>query len=144
MRCCPVCYSKVRPTVYGTATTGTNLEIKYKIQCRNCGFGCDKAGSVIVQYDEETMNPIADDHGLRKLIRDWDSILRDPDRERLADMKYTFWFECTDNGGGHQAFEVKAENKQEAIKKGMAFAKKHASGDICGDWECKMISEWTT
>ena len=67
MRCCPVCYSKVRPTVYGTATTGTSLEIKYKIQCRNCGFGCDKAGSVIVQYDEETMNPIADDHGLRKL-----------------------------------------------------------------------------
>lgn len=55
-------------------------------------------------------------------------------------MKHTFWFECTDNGGGHQAFEVKAENKQEAIKKGMAFAKKHASGDICGDWECKMIS----
>ena len=52
MRCCPVCYSKVRPTVYGTATTGTSLEIKYKIQCRNCGFGCDKAGSVIVQYDE--------------------------------------------------------------------------------------------
>lgn len=144
MRCCPVCYSKVRPTVYGTATTGTSLEIKYKIQCRNCGFGCDKAGSVIVQYDEETMNPIADDHGLRKLIRDWDSILRDPDRERLADMKYIFWFECTDNGGGHQAFEVKAENKQESIKKGMAFAKKHASGDICGDWECKMISEWTT
>lgn len=35
-------------------------------------------------------------------------------------------------------------SKQEAIKKGMAFAKKHASGDICGDWECKMISEWTT
>lgn len=27
-------------------------------------------------------------------------------------MKYTFWFECTDNGGGHQAFEVKAENHQ--------------------------------
>lgn len=52
---------------------------------------------------------------------------------------HTFWFECTDNGGGHQGFVVKAENKQEAIKKGMAFAKKHASGDICGDWECKMI-----
>lgn len=48
-------------------------------------------------------------------------------------MKYAFWFECTDNGGGHQAFEVKAENKQEAIKKGMAFAKKHASGDICAE-----------
>lgn len=68
MRCCPACYSKVRPTVYGTATTGTSLEIKYKIQCRNCGFGCDKAGSVIVQYDDETMNPIADDHGLRNLL----------------------------------------------------------------------------
>ena len=45
---------------------------------------------------------------------------------------HTFWFECTDNGGGHQAFEVRATDKQEAIKKGMAFAKKHASGDICG------------
>ena len=54
--------------------------------------------------------------------------------------KHTFWFECTDNGGGHQAFEVKAENKQEAIKKGMAFAKKHASGDICGEWKCKLIN----
>ena len=53
-------------------------------------------------------------------------------------MKYTFWFECTDNGGGHQAFEVKAENKQEAIKKGMAFAKKHASGDICGGLEMQV------
>ena len=31
--------------------------------------------------------------------------------------QYTFWFECTDNGGGHQGFMVKAENKQEAIKK---------------------------
>ena len=57
-----------------------------KIQCRHCGFGCDNAGSVIVQYDEETMSPIADDHGLRKLIRDWDSILRDPERERIANI----------------------------------------------------------
>ena len=48
---------------------------------------------------------------------------------------HTFWFECTDNGGGHQGFVVKAENKQEDIKKGMAFAKKHASGDICGGLE---------
>lgn len=39
--------------------------------------------------------------------------------------KYTFIFSCTDNGGGHPGFVVKAENKQEAIKKGMAFAKKH-------------------
>lgn len=43
-------------------------------------------------------------------------------------MKYTFWFECTDNGGGHQAFEVKAENKQEAIKKGMAVCKETCFG----------------
>lgn len=55
--------------------------------------------------------------------------------------QYTFWFECTGNGGGHQGFMVKAENKQEAIKKGMAFAKKHASGDICGDWTCRLIQE---
>lgn len=53
--------------------------------------------------------------------------------------KHRFWFECTDNGGGHQGFEVKAYDKQEAIKKGMEFAKKHASGDICGDWKCKLI-----
>ncbi len=52
--------------------------------------------------------------------------------------KHIFWFECTDNGGGHQGFEVKAYDKQEAIKKGMEFAKKHASGDICGDWKCKL------
>lgn len=42
--------------------------------------------------------------------------------------KYTFRFECTDNGGGHQAFEVRATDK-----KGMAFVKKHASGYICWD-----------
>lgn len=41
-------------------------------------------------------------------------------------MKHTFWFECTDNGGGHQSFVVVANDKQEAIKKGMAFAKKRA------------------
>lgn len=86
MRCCPVCYSEVKPTVYETVTAKTSLEIKYKIRCRHCGFGCNNAGSVIVQYDEETMNPIADDHDLRKLIRDWDSILRDPERERIANI----------------------------------------------------------
>ena len=86
MRCCPVCYSEVRPTVCETATAKTSLEITDKIRCRPCGFGCVNAGSVIVQYHEETMNPIADDHGLRKLIRDWDSILRDPERERIANI----------------------------------------------------------
>mgnify|MGYP000100941432 FL=1 len=86
MRCCPVCYSKVEPTASSTATTGATFEIEYKIQCPKCGFGCSKTGKVILQYDEETMNPIADDRGLRKLIRDWDSILRDPEIERIANI----------------------------------------------------------
>ena len=55
--------------------------------------------------------------------------------------KHTFIFSCTDNGGGHQAFEVRATDKQKAIKKGMVFAKKHASGDICGDWTCRLMQE---
>ena len=50
-------------------------------------------------------------------------------------MKHTFIFSCTDNGGGHQTFEVRATDKQEAIEKGMKFAKKYACGDICGNWE---------
>lgn len=56
-------------------------------------------------------------------------------------MKHAFIFSCTDNGGGYQSFEVRATDKQEAIKKGMAFAKKHASGDICGNWTCRLIQE---
>lgn len=50
-------------------------------------------------------------------------------------MKHTFIFSCTDNGGGHQTFEVRA------IRKGMKTAKKFACGDICGDWECKLKRE---
>ena len=56
-------------------------------------------------------------------------------------MKHTFIFSCTDNGGGHQTFEVRATDKQEAIRKGMNIAKKFACGDICGDWECKLKRE---
>lgn len=55
--------------------------------------------------------------------------------------KYTFIFSCTDNGGGHQTFEVRATDKQEAIRNGMKTAKKFACGDICGDWECKLKRE---
>lgn len=51
--------------------------------------------------------------------------------------KYTFIFSYTDNGGGHQTFEVRAADKQEAIEKGM----KYACGDICCDWECKLKRE---
>lgn len=86
LRCCPVCYAKMKPTVSGTTTTGTKLEIKYTIRCRKCGFGCDKTGSVLLDYDEETMTPLADDRGLRLLMGDWNCILRDPDRERLANI----------------------------------------------------------
>lgn len=56
-------------------------------------------------------------------------------------MKHTFIFTCTDNGGGYQSFEVRATDKQEAIRKGMKTAKKFACGDICGDWECKLKKE---
>lgn len=56
-------------------------------------------------------------------------------------IKYTFIFSCIDNGGGHQIFEVRATDKQEAIRKGMKIAKKFACGDICGDWECKLKRE---
>lgn len=52
--------------------------------------------------------------------------------------KYTFIFSCTDNSGVHQTFEVRATDKQEAIRKGMKTTKKFACGDICGDWECKL------
>ena len=31
--------------------------------------------------------------------------------------QYTFWFECTDNGGGHQGFMVKAENCRRLSRK---------------------------
>ena len=86
MRCCPVCYAKVKPTVSDTAMTGTKLEIKYVIRCPRCGFGCYNEGSVVLDYDEETMNPIADDHGLRSIIRKWDSILRDSETERIANI----------------------------------------------------------
>ena len=86
MRCCPVCYLKVKPTVSGRVMTGTKLEIKYVIACPGCGFGCDKEGGVILQYDETTMTPLVDDRGLRSLIRKWDSILRDPEAERIANI----------------------------------------------------------
>lgn len=58
--------------------------------------------------------------------------------------KHTFVFTCTDNGGGHQSFEVRAADKQEAIHKGMKTAKKYACGDICGNWECKLKPESNT
>lgn len=86
MRCCPVCYFKVKPTVSDRVMTGTKLEIKYKIVCSRCGFGCHKEGGVVLNYDEETMTPLVDDRGLRSIIMKWDSILRDPEAERIANI----------------------------------------------------------
>lgn len=87
MRCCPVCYSKVKPIVSSKTTTSVpSLEIKYVVVCPRCGFGCHNEGSVILQYDETTMTPLVDDRGLRSLIRKWDSILRDPEAERIANI----------------------------------------------------------
>lgn len=87
MRCCPVCYSKVKPIVSSNTTTSApSLEIKYVVVCPRCGFGCHNEGSVILQYDETTMTPLVDDRGLRSLIRKWDSILRDPEAERIANI----------------------------------------------------------
>ncbi len=86
MRCCPVCYSKVEPITSSVATKGETFEIEYKIQCPMCGFGCSKAGRVILQYDEKTLTPLVDDHDLRNLIGNWDAILRDPEGERIADI----------------------------------------------------------
>lgn len=47
-------------------------------------------------------------------------------------------FSARDNGGKHQVFTVTAPDKTTAIKKGMERAKKHASGDICPNWTCKL------
>ena len=86
MSCCPVCYAKAKPIVSDTIMTDAKLEIKYVTVCPRCGFGCHKEGSVILQYDEAKMIPVVDDRGLQSLIRKWDSILRDPEAERIANI----------------------------------------------------------
>ena len=50
---------------------------------------------------------------------------------------YTWYFTAGDNGGYFQRFKVKASNRQDAIRKGMERARKHAKGDITG-WDCKL------
>lgn len=49
---------------------------------------------------------------------------------------YSFNFFCIDNGGGRQAFVVKAKDKSEAIMKGLKKADKKAKGDITS-WDCR-------
>ena len=53
---------------------------------------------------------------------------------------YKWSFRCTDNGGYHQFFTVKARSKAEAIEKAFTMARKHARGDIYPTWECKLVS----
>ena len=56
-------------------------------------------------------------------------------------MKDTFIFTCKDKGDSYQSFEVRATDKQEAIRKGMKTARKYATGDIGGNWECRLKQE---
>ena len=86
LRCCPVCYENVHLEAKGTCQTGGKLEINYKIICHSCKLGFYKTGSVVMSYDEEVMQPEVKDSNLKNLIYDWNSILRDPERERIANI----------------------------------------------------------
>ncbi len=37
-------------------------------------------------YNEHSMQGVIDDSDLKQLIKDWDSILRDPEAERIANI----------------------------------------------------------
>ena len=50
----------------------------------------------------------------------------------------TWHFCATDNGGKQQYFKVKANDKTQAIKKGMEKARKNAAGDLIS-WDCKLM-----
>lgn len=86
LRCCPVCYENVHLEAEGTRQTGGKLEINYKIICPFCKLGFYKTGSVVMSYDEEAMQPEVKDSNLKNFIYDWNSILRDPERERIANI----------------------------------------------------------
>ena len=57
-------------------------------------------------------------------------------------MKNNYLFSCyfSDNSGKKQVFTVKAKDKQSAIEKAFAKAKKNAKGDINPNWEVKLAS----
>lgn len=55
-------------------------------------------------------------------------------------MSHKWRFTCMDNGGKRQSFTVKAQTKDEAIRKSFEKAKKNAKGDIMPDsWHCALI-----
>ena len=53
-------------------------------------------------------------------------------------MKHKFTFTCIDNGRKRQVFTITANDKKEAIEKGLKKAKKAAAGDLI-TWECKLV-----
>lgn len=82
MRCCPLCYAKVYLRNTGTQTRGTEMKINYEIVCSNCGLGLGQTGSVIITYNASAMKPVTDDSNLKELIEKWDSIERNPEKEK--------------------------------------------------------------
>ena len=53
-------------------------------------------------------------------------------------MKSYKWdFSCRDNGGKFQYFQVSANDKTTAIKKGFEKARKNSKGDITS-WDCHL------
>ncbi len=86
MRCCPVCYEKAHLNMARTSQTGSVFTIEYRIICPTCKLSFRKTGNVTIKYNSETMQPEANDSDLKSLIYDWDSILRDPEKERIANI----------------------------------------------------------
>lgn len=86
MRCCPMCYCKAYLKNTGAMTCGTTMKLQYEISCSNCGLGPAKTGAVLMTYNEHSMQGVIDDSDLKQLIKDWDSILRDPEAERIANI----------------------------------------------------------
>lgn len=82
MRCCPICYCKAYLKNTGHRTYGTTTKLQYEISCYNCGFGSDKTGAVLMSYDKYSMHGVIDDSNLKQLVEEWDSISRDPEKEK--------------------------------------------------------------
>lgn len=82
MRRCPLCYAKVYLRNTGTQTRGAEMRIEYEIRCSNCGINLGQTGTVLMSYNESAMKPVVDDSNLKNLIEKWNSIARDPEKEK--------------------------------------------------------------
>lgn len=82
MRCCPMCYSKVYLKNTGAMTCGSTIRLNYEIRCSGCGIGPAKSGIVLMTYNVNSMQGVVDDSNLKELIKAWDSMLRDPEKEK--------------------------------------------------------------